>query len=55
MNMLPINGEWKRRIKWVEQQRKQQMSVNKSTGQSKWIKQTMGSEAQIFHAGSGRK
>lgn len=24
MNMLPINAEWKRRIKWAEQQRKQQ-------------------------------
>ncbi len=55
MNMLPINSEWKRRIKWVEQQRKEQRAVNKSTGQSKWVKQTMGSEAEIFHAGSSGK
>lgn len=25
MNMLPINSEWKRRIKWADKQRKEQM------------------------------
>ena len=30
MNMLPINPEWKRRIKWADKQRKQQeMAVNR--------------------------
>ena len=39
MNMLPINSEWKRRVKWADKQRKQQLSKEKSVGQAKCIKQ----------------
>lgn len=35
MNMLPINTEWKRRIKWAEKQRKEQKPVGKAKGQAK--------------------
>ncbi|CQR75086.1 hypothetical protein [Sporomusa ovata] len=40
MNMLPINAEWKRRIKWADKQKKQQKSNGKFSGQGKGIKQT---------------
>jgi hypothetical protein len=36
MNMLPINSEWKRRIKWAE---KQQKAADKAKEQAK--KKTM--------------
>lgn len=39
MNMLPINAEWKRRIKWADKQKKQQKSNGKFGGQGKGIKQ----------------
>ncbi|CQR74983.1 hypothetical protein SOV_34900 [Sporomusa ovata DSM 2662] len=54
MNMLPINAEWKRRIKWAEQQKKQQLA-GKLMDKQKDKKQTLDSEAEIFHTGSGRK
>lgn len=35
MNMLPINSEWKRRIKWAEKQQREQKAVNKAKEQAK--------------------
>lgn len=31
MNMLPINAEWKRRIKWVDEQRKKRRTFTQPT------------------------
>lgn len=34
MNMLPINSEWKRRIKWTDKQRKLQQQASKPSRQA---------------------
>lgn len=38
MNMLPINAESKRRIKWADQQRKQQKQASKPFGRQAVVK-----------------
>ncbi|MDF2568680.1 MAG: hypothetical protein K0R55_284 [Sporomusa sp.] len=35
MNMLPINSEWKRRIRWAEKQQREQKVADKAKEQAK--------------------